>query len=101
MEDHAALSSNHSTHTNTFNRSRSGVHMSWWAMNGLERSAEYSLEQKVEMIAEAGFDGINGFIPSSEEAKRWNKLLERYRLTLSVNAHPKTSNAMAILLNQA
>ncbi|MCM3634304.1 sugar phosphate isomerase/epimerase [Paenibacillus camelliae] len=101
MEDHAALNSNHSTHTNTFNDPRLEVHMSWWGMNGLERSAEYSLEQKIEMIAEAGFDGINGFIPSPKDAERWSKLLERYRLSLSVNAYPKTCNDMAILLKQA
>jgi len=55
----------------------------------------------MEMIAEAGFDGINGFIPSPEEEKRWNKLLERYRLSLIVNAYSKTCNDMAILLKKA
>ncbi|NMO97969.1 TIM barrel protein [Paenibacillus lemnae] len=73
--------------------------MSWWAMSGLNHNG--SLEEQFEMIAEAGFDGINGFIPPSEEEEKWIRLLERYGLTLSVNAYPKTSEDMAQFLERA
>lgn len=60
-----------------------------------------TLEERFERIAEAGFDGINGFIPSPEEEDRWNRLLDRYGLTLSVNAYPKTLKDMVQFLKQA
>ncbi|WP_325176669.1 sugar phosphate isomerase/epimerase family protein [Paenibacillus alkalitolerans] len=78
------------------------VYMSWWGMTGLEgNEKERSLEEKVEKIAEAGFDGINGFIPSPEEEKTWNRLLDRYGLSLSVNAYPRTVADMAQFLERA
>lgn len=78
------------------------VQMSWWGMTGLEGDgAERTLEEKFELIAEAGFDGINGFLPSPEEERIWNRLLDRYGLTLSVNAYPKTAEDMALFLEQA
>lgn len=105
MEDHAALSSNHCTHTNCHESNKPypklEVHMSWWGMTGLDQvGAEYDLAQTIARIAEAGFDGINGFIPSPEEAGQWNKLLEKYGLSLSVNAYPRTTEDMATFLEQ-
>ncbi len=78
------------------------VQMSWWGMTGLEKSlSARSVEERVEAIAEAGFDGINGFIPLPEEEELWRTLLERYRLSFSVNAYPKTADDMAQYLRQA
>jgi len=76
--------------------------MSWWGMTGLDPAGtEQALEQKIARIAEAGFDGINGFVPRPDEAGQWNKLLEKYSLSLSVNAYPKTAEDMATFLEQA
>lgn len=78
------------------------VHMSWWGMTGLEQSGSAaSLEQRMMRIAEAGFDGINGFIPSPEDEEQWNRLLDQYGLTLSVNAYPGTLQDMASFLERA
>ncbi|MFD0698728.1 sugar phosphate isomerase/epimerase family protein [Paenibacillus sp. GCM10027628] len=68
------------------------VQMSWWAMNGLgEHGREWSLEEKFRHIAEAGFDGINGFVPPPEEAAAWRRMLDHYGLSFSVNAYPRTA----------
>lgn len=78
------------------------VHMSWWGMTGLAGSGkELSLEQRFELIAEAGFDGINGFIPSPEDEAEWNQLLDYYGLNFSVNAYPRTPEDMAGFLERA
>lgn len=78
------------------------VHMSWWGMNGLgEGGSEWSLEEKFGKITEAGFDGIDGFIPSSEEAEEWRRLLAIYGLALSVNAYPKSAADLERFLQQA
>ncbi|WP_377472739.1 sugar phosphate isomerase/epimerase family protein [Paenibacillus chartarius] len=78
------------------------VQMSWWTMTGLDGDAESrSLEERFHRIAEAGFDGINGFVPAPEEADAWRKLLERYGLSFSVNAYPKSAEDMARFLDQA
>jgi hypothetical protein len=70
------------------------VQMSWWGMNGLgvQNGAgnEWSMEEKFRSIAEAGYDGINGMLPEGKEAEQWNRLLDQYNLSYSVNAYPKT-----------
>lgn len=78
------------------------VHMSWWGMTGLAGNGqELSLEQRFELIAEAGFDGINGFIPSPEDEGKWNQLLDYYGLKLSVNTYPRTPEDMVEFLQRA
>lgn len=78
------------------------VQMSWWGMTGLELDGkERSLEEQLELIAKAGFDGINGFIPAPEQEEQWKRLLKHYGLTLSVNAYPKTTADMARFLQRA
>jgi len=100
MEDHAALNLNPSIHTNR-SHPKLDVHMSWWGMTGLDPvGREHDLEQKIARIAEAGFDGINGFVPTPAEAGQWIKLLEKYNLSLSVNAYPRTAEDMATFLEQ-
>jgi Sugar phosphate isomerases/epimerases len=76
------------------------VQMSWWGMEGLEAKAR-TVEDRAALIAEAGFDGINGFLPSPEEEDRWRRLLERYGLSFSVNAYPKTAEDMERFLIRA
>jgi sugar phosphate isomerase/epimerase len=81
---------------------RLDVQMSWWGMSGLATAGEArSTEEQVERIAEAGFDGINGFIPSPQDEDTWRRLLERHHLSFSVNAYPKTSEDMEQFLKRA
>ncbi|UJF34062.1 sugar phosphate isomerase/epimerase family protein [Paenibacillus hexagrammi] len=81
------------------------VLMSWWGMNGLGAhngaGAEWSMEEKVRRIAEAGYDGINGMLPEGEEAEEWLRLLETYHLSYSVNAYPKTAEELDAFLHKA
>ncbi|TSB48635.1 sugar phosphate isomerase/epimerase [Alkalicoccobacillus porphyridii] len=74
--------------------------MSWWGMNGLFED-EKGTEEKVHLIAEAGYDGINGFLPDEREAEQWHRLLDQYNLSFSVNAYPKTVHDLEIFLRSA
>lgn len=66
------------------------VQQSWWAMLGLgSDGTEWSMEEKFERIAEAGFSGISGFIPPLEEMEKWHRLLDRYKLDFSAIAFPR------------
>ena len=66
------------------------VLMSWWGMTGLdEGDTSTATERRFERIAAAGYDGINGFLPAPEEEELWDRLLDQYNLSLSVNAYPK------------
>ncbi|MDQ0207522.1 sugar phosphate isomerase/epimerase family protein [Alkalicoccobacillus murimartini] len=77
------------------------VIMSWWGMTGLQMCEELGTEDKVRLIAEAGYDGINGFLPKEKEAENWHRLLEKYNLTFSVNAYPKSAQELEIFLEDA
>ncbi|MFS0636839.1 sugar phosphate isomerase/epimerase [Mesobacillus foraminis] len=103
MEVRAALSTIH--HITTKREPRLEVLMSWWGMNGLGyqngAGEEWSMEEKVRRIAEAGYDGINGMLPDGREAERWHELLDQYHLSYSVNAYPKTAEDLDIFLNKA
>lgn len=78
--------------------------MSWWGMNGLgaqNDGNEWSMEEKVRYIAEAGYDGINGMLPEGKEAEQWHRLLDKYNLSYSVNAYPKTAEELDVFLRKA
>ncbi|WP_229692245.1 sugar phosphate isomerase/epimerase family protein [Paenibacillus radicis (ex Gao et al. 2016)] len=78
------------------------VQMSWWTMSGLgDAGREWSTEERFARIAEAGYDGINGFLPAKEEAGQWNRLLEEYGLSFSVNAYPRNAEDMRAFLQEA
>ncbi|MFS0776979.1 sugar phosphate isomerase/epimerase [Neobacillus sp. 3P2-tot-E-2] len=81
------------------------VLMSWWGMSGLggQNGAgnEWSMEEKVRRIAEAGYDGINGMLPEGNEADQWHLLLDQYNLSYSVNAYPKTAEELDVFLCKA
>ncbi|WP_054024584.1 sugar phosphate isomerase/epimerase family protein [Bacillus sp. FJAT-28004] len=81
---------------------RLAVQQAWWAMSGLgENGREWSVEEKVEKIAEAGFTGIVGFVPNPEETEVWQRLLEKNKLTFSGLAFPSTPADMAASLEAA
>ncbi|MFC5407090.1 sugar phosphate isomerase/epimerase family protein [Cohnella soli] len=82
---------------------RLDVQMSWWAMDNLSEAdrGQLTVERKVQMIAEGGFDGINGFLLKPEEADEWFDRLERYGLSFSLNAYPSSVEDLKIFLEKA
>lgn len=103
MEVRAALNTTH--RISTKREPRLEVLMSWWGMNGLRvqngAGNEWSIDEKVRCIAEAGYDGINGFLPEGKEAERLSRLLDQYNLSFSVNAYPKTAEELDVFLCKA
>jgi hypothetical protein len=79
------------------------VQMSWWAMDNLDifRGNTPSDEEKIALIANSGFDGINGFLPAPEKADYWKHLLDKYHLSFSVNAYPTSYEDLADFLQRA
>lgn len=101
MEVRAALNMNHRISTKC--KPRLELLMSWWGMNGLgaqNDGDEWSMEEKVRNIAEAGYDGINGMLPEGKEAEQWHRLLDKYNLSYSVNAYPKTAEELDVFLRK-
>lgn len=89
------MNSNSYTHIKQNIKPRLEVQMSWWTMTGLGFSGQdWSTEERIERIAQAGFDGINGFIPDPADANDWRLLLEANDLSFSVNAYPKSASDM-------
>ncbi|RXZ79686.1 sugar phosphate isomerase/epimerase [Paenibacillaceae bacterium] len=78
------------------------VQQSWWAMIGLgENGKEWTMEQKFERIAEAGFGAISAAIPSPEEEKVWHRLLDRYNLAFNAMAFPSKVEDLQVIIEQA
>ncbi|CAM4245707.1 sugar phosphate isomerase/epimerase [Paenibacillus endophyticus] len=79
------------------------VEMSWWGMEGLAGTAGYAAttEEKIKRIAENGFDGINAFVPSSDDSQLWKEKLEQYGLSFSVNAYPASTADMSAFIEKA
>jgi len=73
----------------SLNKPQLDIRQSWWAMSGLGNgNREWTLEEKFEKIAEAGFKGINSYVPKPEDQELWHRLLTEYNLSLSINAFP-------------
>jgi len=78
------------------------IHHSWWAMRGVgDARGEWSMEEKIERIAEAGYTGILGRLPAPEDADNWRKLLDRYQLQFAMEAFPAERGAFAAWLKDA
>ncbi|MBD3922340.1 sugar phosphate isomerase/epimerase [Paenibacillus sp. PR3] len=77
--------------------------MSWWGMsNLLFDGRELNMEEKFQLIAESGFQGIDAFTPEpGEAAEQWRSLSEQYGLALSVNVYPKSIEEMKSALERA
>ncbi|AFC29537.1 xylose isomerase domain-containing protein [Paenibacillus mucilaginosus 3016] len=76
--------------------------MSWWGMNGQQITGENpSDEEKIRLIAEAGFDGVNGFLPESGDAGTWKELLNGHGLSFSVNAYPASVPELEAFMQRA
>ncbi|WP_127578726.1 sugar phosphate isomerase/epimerase family protein [Paenibacillus koleovorans] len=61
------------------------IQQSWWAMTQIGRPG-ITTEEKFEMIAEAGYDGILSRFPQGADAASWRALLDHHRFSFGVNA---------------
>jgi sugar phosphate isomerase/epimerase len=78
------------------------VHQSMWGMIGLPRGGpEWSMEEKFERIAAAGFTGILDFMPEPAQEKRYRALLDRYGFTLGVHSFPRQVSDIVPLARRA
>lgn len=65
------------------------VLQSWWGLIGVGGAdGEWTADEKVERIAEAGFAGIMGRLPYPEEAGRWRKRLDAHGFRFGVHCFP-------------
>jgi sugar phosphate isomerase/epimerase len=86
----------------SLNPPRLDVQQAIWGMEGLgENGKEWSLEQKFEKIAEAGFTGVSYLIPSPENMDTWHRLLDRYKLSFSAIAFPSKPQDIIDIIRQA
>ncbi|ULL17798.1 sugar phosphate isomerase/epimerase [Paenibacillus sp. H1-7] len=68
---------------------RLDIQQAWWGMVGLGNGErEWTVEEKFEKIAEAGFTGIFGAIPAPEDQERWHRLLEQYKFSFGTHSFP-------------
>jgi hypothetical protein len=71
------------------NAPRLELQQSWWAMNLLgENGKEWTMEQKFEKIADAGYAAISAAVPSQAEEEEWHRLLDRYKLGFNAISFP-------------
>lgn len=78
------------------------IHQAIWAMIGLgENGKEWSLEQKFEKIAEAGFTGVDYLIPEPAQMETWARLLEKYNLAFGALAFPSKPQDIEKVIKQA
>ena len=83
-------------------RSSLHVEMSWWAMMGLgEHGQEWSDEEKFKQIADAGFNGINGYMPAPQEQEELVRRLDQYGLSFSITANVRSVVQLERLLQDA
>jgi len=82
---------------------RLAVHQAWWAMIALGNGErEWTVEEKFEKIAAAGFTGILGGIPSDpEEAAKWRKLLDQYNFDFGITISPRSVDEGKAALEKA
>ncbi|WP_248927814.1 sugar phosphate isomerase/epimerase family protein [Paenibacillus hamazuiensis] len=65
------------------------VYQAIWALDGYGGAGrEWSLEEKFERMAEAGFTGVFGRLPEPGKEKLWRELQERYKFTFGVESFP-------------
>ncbi|WP_248924743.1 sugar phosphate isomerase/epimerase family protein [Paenibacillus hamazuiensis] len=78
------------------------IHQSWWAMTGLgEGDREWTLEEKFEHIAKAGFTGIVARLPAPDQAERWRKLLDDYGFAFGIHSFPYHRSDLEAAIKEA
>lgn len=89
-------------HFNGASLPRLDVQQAWWGMTGIGQDGrEWSLEEKFERIAEAGFTGIFGRLPAPEQAALWRRKLDEYGFSLGVGCFPASPGELAASLRAA
>jgi sugar phosphate isomerase/epimerase len=78
------------------------IQQSWWAMEGLGNGdREWSMEEKFEQIANAGFTGIVSRVPPQEEADKWRRLLDQYNFSFGTVAFPWKREDISLTIAKA
>jgi sugar phosphate isomerase/epimerase len=78
------------------------IMQSMWAMERLPwKAGEWSLEEKVSRIADAGFDGAAVEFDDYDGAKRTTQLLRERGLRWSVECYPKTVDELKPVIEDA
>ncbi|MGM7724103.1 sugar phosphate isomerase/epimerase family protein [Metabacillus sp. Hm71] len=78
------------------------IQQSWWAMIGLGNGTrEWTMEEKFEKIAEAGFTGIMGSLPDDHEAEKWRRLLDEYQFSFGIHSFPSKKEDLQPLIKKA
>lgn len=78
------------------------IQQSWWAMNGLGNDIrEWTMEEKFEKIAEAGFTGIMGELPEEHDKEKWRRLLDEYQFSFGIHSFPSKREDLQQLLTKA
>lgn len=61
----------------------------------------YSVEQKFERIAEAGFAGVFSQLPEQRMEDTWLRQLQQHKLTLGIQTFPKRSEELTAVLKKS
>jgi Xylose isomerase-like TIM barrel len=66
-----------------------------------DKGKEWSLEEKFEQIAKAGFTGIFGSLPAPQDEPLWRRLMEEYGFSFGLESFPATTEDLHTLLKRA
>jgi sugar phosphate isomerase/epimerase len=78
------------------------IHQSMWSMTNYGTNhKEWSMEEKFEKIAEAGFDGIFASLPDPSKEKHWRRLMEQYNFSFGLESFPNNREDLGRLLERA
>jgi hypothetical protein len=81
---------------------RLDIYQSLWAMERRHTDGyERSLEENIELIAQAGFNGVSGSYTSRDEARRLSRLLAANGMQIEVQAFPRTVDELQPVLELA
>lgn len=77
------------------------IQQSWWGMIGIGNGErEWSVEEKFEKLAEAGFTGILGRFPLAKETKVWRRMLDEYKFSFGIHCFPSHREDLKSFLEQ-
>ncbi|MGF6599951.1 hypothetical protein P3T23_004685 [Paraburkholderia sp. GAS448] len=78
------------------------IYQSLWAMERRHTDGyERPLEENIELIAQAGFNGVSGSYRSRDEARRLSRLLAANGMQIEVQAFPRTVDELQPVLELA
>jgi hypothetical protein len=78
------------------------IQQAMWSMSGYgDNRREWSLEEKFERIAAAGFTGIFSRLPDAGEESIWRKLMEEYKFSFGLESFPTAPGELRELLERA